>query len=216
MQINRRCSRLVAMIAILVVVLSSSFALTNMMEGPEAFQLRKAYAQSIPTKVKKAYVNKAKSLARQVRSRMANYKFVDVYGSSLKEMLCVTKDSGGSGSTLYIYTYAGGKVKQLLQTGIYGDQWYKFYKKTSSFVIHRCGHGGDGYESYRVRNGKYVTTMVKGRHMDSSGSYGSWSYYNAIKGKSTTKGAYAKYAKKYQAGTAKKVTSSYKWPTLYV
>lgn len=203
------------MMAILAVVLIGSLALTSISGGPEVLRPREAYAQSMPAKVKKAYKRKAKSLARQVRSQMASYKFVDVYGSSLKEMLCVTKDSGGSGSTLYIYTYKGGKVKQLLKTGIYGDQWYKFYKKSKSFVVHLCGHGSDGYMYYQVRSGKYVNTIAKGKHMDGSGSYGSWNYYSAIKGKSITKSAFSKQARKHQVGTAKKVTASYKWPTLH-
>lgn len=213
---KRPRGRLVVMMAILTAVMVGLPALSGITGGPGLPRPRVAYAQSMPSKVKKAYVNKAKSLAKQVRSRTTNYKFVDVYGSSLQEMLCVTKDSSGSGSTLYIYTYANGKAKQLLKTGIYGDNWYKFYKKSNSFVLYRSGHGGEAYLYYRIKGGKYVSTVSKGRFMGASGSYGSWSYFDSVANRSITKTAYAKQAKKHAVGTAKKVSGSYKWAYLRV
>lgn len=201
---------------ILIAVVVGLPALSCVTGVPELPQTQAAYAQSMPSKVKKAYVNKAKSLAKQVNSRMAHYKFVDVYGGSTQEMLCVTKDSSGSGSTLYIYTYANGKAKLLLKTGIYGDNWYKFYKKSNSFVLYRSGHGGEAYLYYRAKGGKYVVTVSKGRYMGASGTYGSWSYFDSVANRSITKATFAKQAKKHTVGAAKKVAGSYKWAYLRV
>jgi hypothetical protein len=215
--IKSHIKKLIVLATILIAIVVGVPSIPGALNPNNAFQPREAYAQGMPSNVKTAYVKKAKSLAKQVKSKLAHYKFVDVYGSSVPEMLCVTKSDYGSGSNLYIYTYTNNKVKLLLEDGLYGDDGYKFYKKTKSFILHRSGHGGDAYIYYQMKGSKYTAAMTKGRYMSPTTSlYSSWSYYDSVAKKNISKTTFTKKAKKMQVGNCKKVSGSYKWAYLRV
>jgi len=217
LMIKSHFKKLTVSMVVLITIVVGLPGIPGTLNPNDTLQPREAYAQNMPSKVKTAYVKKAKSLAKQVKSRTANYKFVDVYGNSTPEMLCVTKSDYGSGSNLYIYTYANNKVKLLLKDGLYGDDGYKFYKKTKSFILHRSGHGGDAYIYYQMKGSTYTATMFKARCMSPyTGSYSSWSYYDSLAKKSISKATFTKKAKKLQVDTCKKVSGSYDWAYLRV
>jgi len=129
----------------------------------------------------RAYMNKLKAIKRAAPSFDNNvyYAYIDIYGSRLDELVCVSRINTGSGRALRIYTFAGGKVKQLLDDGMYGDNWYEFYKSCKSFVMYCSGHGGEMYRYFQVSSGQYKEVAYMSRQSTAGGgSYdGPWSYY---------------------------------------
>lgn len=171
-------------------------------------------AAATKAQVRKAYKQQVKKLARLTPDydHGAHYKIVDVLGNKTEELLVMTRDGGGSGSTLRIYTYANGKVKRICTTGVYGDNWYKFYRSAKGFVMHSSGHGGESYRYFKRGKSSYKLVASKGRQSVNGGSAenGPWSYYNA-KGSELSKAAFTKKAKAVARGSYKKVGPSYKW-----
>lgn len=171
-----------------------------------------AQAASSDGQAKAAYKKRLKKVIKNDKyGDGAYYKFADVYGSSTVEMLSVTREVGGSGSMLRIYTYKSGKVKLIGKIGFYGDQSYAFYKKSKGFVMYCAGHGGEHYDYYKMSNGKYKLIARRARVSKAGGSTytAPWTYYTA--NSEITKASFNKRIKSITKGTKTKLAPSWKW-----
>ena len=128
----------------------------------------------------------------------------DLTGDGVKEVIIdYLPKNGGSGHKLLIYTVKNGKLKNILNSGEYGLEWIKIYKKTKSFVYYRAGHGGEMYVFCQYRNGKFRGVASKGRSTGAAGSR-SWIYYGS-KGQ-ISKSKYNSITRKLLKGAKKKYT----------
>ncbi len=142
----------------------------------------------------------------------AQYRFADVYGSSTEELLITYKLPQGSGSKLQVYTYSGGQVVMLLDTGYYGALEYCFYKAGNALVLHTGGHGGEGYALHALAPGASQGNLaLRGRTSTRYGGStdGEWNYY--VNDKSSTKSAYDSVLARYARGNAVVIDASNGW-----
>lgn len=135
------------------------------------------HAASLSAKNQKAHTVYLKKL-RKLGKNGASYKFVDLTGDGLHEALA-EYDPGNMGSGRYfeIYTYKKGKAVRILKFAEYGLTKVMSYPKTKAVVIYCSGHGGEHYEYFRYKGGKYSYVAGKGRSTMKSSS--SWNYYRS-------------------------------------
>lgn len=174
--------------------------------------LQQAHAVSKAAKNKKAHIvfkKKARSLGKTYQN--VQYKFVDLTGDGIHEMLVDGRSGQGGGHIFYVYTYKSGKAKRILKDGQYGMAFIKSYRKTKAFVMYCTGHGHEHYDYFAMKNGRYKRIAKRWRSGVNGGSVGSgaWSYSNG-KSKAYTKATFNKKVKKLTKGKTKKV-SAFGW-----
>ena len=159
-----------------------------------------------------AYMNTLRSIrsAAPSHDKDVYYAYIDIYGSKLDELVCVSR-GGGSARILRIYTFASGKVKKMLDTSMYGDNWYEFYKSCNSFVMYCSGHGGEMYRYFQVSGGTYKEVAYMSRQSTAGGgSYdGPWGYY--IGGSEVSESRFYSYTMDLTTGDVGHLQSHYNW-----
>ena len=106
----------------------------------------KSQAASLTARNNKAHRVLKKKYNSIYRKHMdITYKYYDVTGDGIHELLmdCYPSSSGGSGHVIYIFQAKGSKAKCILKTTEYGLERISFYKKSKSLVMSMYGHGGE-------------------------------------------------------------------------
>ena len=176
----------------------------------------KTQAASLTARNNKAHRVLKKKYNSIYRKHMdITYKYYDVTGDGIHELLmdCYPSSSGGSGHVIYIFQAKGSKAKCILKTTEYGLERISFYKKSKSLVMSMYGHGGESHSYYKFKTGKYKCLGTKSRQSVKGGNLnnGPWYYYNGS-GKNTSKAAFTKTIKGLEKGKAKFTkTSSWKY-----
>jgi hypothetical protein len=179
-----------------------------------------AQAQTASAQAKAAYRKEVKRLAqanpKSSGRRYARYKYLDVYGSSVEELLVMTPARSGSGIYIRIYTYSGGKVKLLLMDNFGSkspDVWHHFYKSSNGFVMCRRGWGMENYYYYKMVGSRYKMVLSRGRRSISGGSSsnGPWGYTDSSQVRNISKAEFDARAKQITRGPVRKLVSSSRW-----
>jgi len=156
---------------------------------------------------KKAHKLLEKKRKTIVKSHMDTYyKYFDINGDGVKELLteCYPAgENGGSARVYRIHQVKKGKVKRILSTYDYGVSRFTFYKKSKSLIIYWAGHGGEGYSYFKLKKGIYKKIAGKARQAIAGGNFenGPWSYYGASK--SVSKASFTKKIKGIKKGKAR-------------
>lgn len=186
---------------------AAAFALlVIIMAGMILFAGNAAPAQAA-SKNEKAHAVYDKKLSKL--TNLEGYRYADVTGDKVDEALVQTHEGGGSGRVFRIYTYKNGKAKKILETAEYGLETITFYKKSKGLILYGAGHGGEWYEYYKLKNGKFKYLAGKSRVAEAGGGMynGPWNYYK--KTKTITKKQFKKRVNGVKKGKKKKVTLDY-------
>ncbi len=99
-----------------------------------------------------------------------DYVLKDIDGDDIHEAIFVRYRSG-----MYLYSYEDGTIKDLFPNWGHIIDKLIFYPKTKSMIHIHSNHGGERYDYYQMKNGKYVIVSSKVRRVDEDGL---WSFYN--------------------------------------
>lgn len=133
------------------------------------------HAASLSSKNQIAHTAYLKKLSKLGKNG-ASYKFVDLTEDGIHEALAeYSPGNMGSGRYFEIYTYKKGKAVRILKFEEYGLTKVISYPKTKAVVIYCTGHGGEHYEYFQYKNGKY--SYVAGKARSTMKSSSSWNYY---------------------------------------
>lgn len=193
---NQNSKKLVWLIAVFVI-----FFIMPVMAAP------KVRAASLASKNKTAHKVLRKKYDKIYRKHMdISYKYFDVTGDGVHELLmdCYPTSGGGSGHAFYIFQAKNGKVKCILKTVEYGLERIAYYKKSKSLTMSMYGHGGESHTYYRFKSGKYKCSASKSRQSVKGGNMenGPWYYYNGS-GKSISKSSFNKKTAGMKKGKAR-------------
>ena len=192
MNFQRKRSGFVILLAILMAVLL--IPVTTM----------DAHAAISNTRVCSKYKKKMKSISHN-NGTGVSYCYADFDGDRVQEAMITYNAYSGSGQVWQILDYKSGRVKNELKTSEYGLNWVKSYKKSRSFIAYGGGHGGEWYEYYRLKKGKFKKVAEKARLSTAGGSdhTRSWSY--TVKGRSSSKSKFNKAIRGIASGKCKKL-----------
>lgn len=183
-----------------------SFAFIISLSSPST-----AYASTskVNQKAHAVFEKKIKKIAKSCRDNAVYYKYVDITGNGVHDVVLNYQTDSGSASIYKILTINDSKTKSIFSTTEYGLEKITLYKKSKSIVYYSAGHGGESYTYCKMKKGKYKIIASKSRASLAGGGAenGEWNYYDA-KFNTLSKSKFKSKVKGIQKGSKKNINLS--------
>jgi len=154
-------------------VLGMALCIAVCMPISASAKVTNASAHSNYTKKMKEIISKNKGVSE------VKYCYRDLTKDNIHELLAVYDDTKGSNDCIKILSHnTKGKVTTALTVKIYGFEQLDYYKKSNSFTISSCGHGGEVVRYYKLNKGtfKYMATKQRQSKKGGASKNGAWKY----------------------------------------